>query len=447
MRRSLAALLFVTLAGTAGCATHNQGSAVARLEAKRDANPNAGRTLRALGIAYHDAGRYADAVRVLGRAQQLMPSDGVTALYLGMSAEATGDLKTARTAYEGYVRYGRTSRVRAQLRNKLAALARKELEAEARETVAQEASIGSEPGSPHTVAVLPLAFSGTDTTLTSLGRGLADLMISDLSRSSQLTVVERDRMDALLDEIKLSASGDAVDASTAVRSGRLTRAGRVVRGSITQLQGQSLRADAAVLDVSTAQAGSPLNADFTLDAVFDAEKRIVFGVFNDMGITLTPAERAAIDQRPTRSIAAFLAYSGGLSAEDSGRFDLAARLYSEAARLDPGFAAAHSGAVRAQSTAAGQSVTPATMQSSLAGTAEGATVAAARNGDVNDASRLASTLGAARDDLNPSPAVDAATGGVQIPTKDPVGIATGAADVTLTTGIVRIKVGLPNVIP
>ena len=181
--------------------------------------------------------------------------------------------------------------------------------------------------------------------------------------------------------------------------------------------------------------------------MFDAEKRIVFGVFDDLGITLTPAERAAIDQRPTRSIAAFLAYSGGLSAEDSGRFDLAARLYREAARLDPGFAAAQAGASRAEATSAGQAVTPATIQSSLAGTAEGATVAAARNGEVTDASTLASTLGAARDDLNPSPAADAATGGLQLPTKDPVGIATGAGDVTLTTAILRIKVGLPNVIP
>jgi TolB-like protein len=447
MRRSLAILLVVAVSGAGGCVSHNQGSAVARLEAKRDANPDAGRTLRALGIAYHDAGRYADAVRVLGRAQQLMPSDGVTALYLGMSAEATGDLATARTAYESYVRHGRTSRVRAQLRGRLAALARKELVAEAKATVAQESSVGNTPGSPRTLAVLPLSFSGTDTTLTSLGRGLADLMISDLSRSSQLTVVERDRMDALLDEIRLSAKGDAIDAATAVRSGQLTRAGRVVRGSITQLQGQSLRADAAVLDVSTAQAGGALNADFTLDAVFDAEKRIVFGILSDMGITLTPAERAAIDQRPTRSIAAFLAYSGGLSAEDSGRFDVAARLYSEAARLDPGFSAAQNGAARAQATAAGQSVTPATIQASLAGTAEGATVTAARNGDVADAGRLASTLGAARDDLNPSPAADAAAGGIQLPAKDPVGIATGAGDVTLTTAIVRIKVGLPNVIP
>lgn len=445
MRQRLILVLGIGLAGAVACAPHNPGAAVARLEAKRAARPDEAKTLRALGIAYHDAGRDSDAVRVLGRALQLMPNDGVTALYLGMSAEATGDLQGARAAYESYVRYGRVSRVRAQLRGKLAALARRELEAEAKATVAEEASIGAQAGPPHTVAVLPLAFSGTDTTLSSLGRGLADLMITDLSRSAQLTLVERDRIGALLGEITLSSNG-AVDSATAVRSGRLARAGRVVRGSITQLAGHALRADAAVVDVSTAHVGGPLNADFSLEAVFDAEKRIVFGVFDDMGITLTAAERAAIDQRPTRSIAAFLAYSGGLAAEDSGRFDLAARLFGDAARIDPAFGAAQSGAARAQATAAGQAVTPATMQAALAGTAEGAVIAAAQSGNAEDGSRLAATLGAARDDLNPSPATDVA-GALQLPAKDPVGIATGAGEVTVNSAVIRIKVGLPNVLP
>ncbi len=442
MQRFTLFVLLIGLAAAVGCAPHNPASAVTRLEAKRDAHPDAAKTLRALGIAYHAAGRFADAVRVLGRAEQLMPSDGVTALYLGMSAEATGDLTTARASYESYVRFGRTSRVRAQLRGKLAALARKEIEAEAKATVAAESKIGMEPGSPRTVAVLPLSFSGTDTTLTSLGIGLADLMITDLSRSAQLTVVERDRLDALLDEIARSGDG-SVDAATSVRSGRLARAGRVVRGSVTQLRGSALRADAAVVDVSTARAGSALNADFTLDALFDAEKRIVLALFADMGITLTPVERAAIDLRPTRSIAAFLAYSGGLAAEDSGRFDRAAQLFAEAARIDPGFAAAQGAASRAQATSAGQAVTASSLQGALAGTAEGATVSAAQGGEDSDGRRLASTLGAARDDLNPSPASDAASTIVPPPVKDPVGIATGAGDVTSTTAVIRIKVGLP----
>ncbi|HEX2778992.1 MAG TPA: tetratricopeptide repeat protein, partial [Gemmatimonadaceae bacterium] len=197
MRRPILLALGIALAASAGCASRPPAGAIDRLEARRAAHPDAAKTLRALGIAYYKAGRWDDAQRVLARASELNPTDGVTALYLGMSAEQTGDLKAARVAYEGYVRYGRTSRVRGQLRARLAVLARRELEAEAKAAVAQEGSIGADAGSPRTVAVAPLTFSGSDTTLSSLGRGLADLMITDLSRSSQLTVVERDRLDAL----------------------------------------------------------------------------------------------------------------------------------------------------------------------------------------------------------------------------------------------------------
>ena len=443
MRRSILLVSLLVLAAGA-CAPRTPASAIARLEAKRDAHPDAAKTLRALGIAYYQAGRWSDAQRVLTRAAELAPSDGVTALYLGMSAEQSGDLKTARAAYEGYVRHGRTSRVRAQLRNRLAALARKELEAEAKAAVAQESSLGGDAGSPTTVAVMPLAFNGSDTTLATLGRGLADLMITDLSRSAQLTVVERDRLDALLDEVARSRSG-TVDSSTLVRSGRLARAGRMVRGSITQLDAKSLRADAAVLDVSTARAGAPRGADFDLDAVFDAEKRIVLGVFADMGIALTAAERAAVEQRPTRSLAAFLAYSRGLAAEDAGRFDEAARLFEDAARIDPGFGAAREGATRAQATSAGASVTPALVAGSLAGTSEGAVVAAAASG-VDDAARLTSTAESARDAINPSPAAIAAGAATTsvVPSKEGPAIATGGDNVTLNAGRIIIQVPLPK---
>jgi hypothetical protein len=91
-------------------------------------------------------------------------------------------------------------------------------------------------------------------------------------------------------------------------------------------------------------------------------------------------------------------------------------------------------------------MTPGMVEASLAGTPEGAMVAAAQQGDGEPAS-LASTLGAARDDLNPSPAAEAAATVVPPPTKDPVGIATGAGNVTLNTGTVNVKVGLPNLLP
>lgn len=440
--RALALLCLLTMPG---CAPRPTVNPIARLERQRDMRPEAMRVLRALGIAYHKEGRFADAVRVLSRAHVLAPRDGVTALYLGLSAERTGDLKLARSAYEGYVRHGRTSRVRRQLRSRLAALAHQELQADARDAVAREASLGPAPGPLTTVAVAPLSFHGSDSTLAPLGRGMADLMITDLSRSSRLTVVERDRLDALLDEVARSASG-RVDAATALRSGRLARAGRLVRGSITQLGSASLRADAAVVNVTTAGAGGPVNADFALDALFDAEKRIVFALFAEMGIPLTAAERAAIEQRPTKSLAAFLAYSRGLTAEDEGRFDDAVRLHREAARIDPGFSAARESGRRAQDIREGSAMSAAAIEGSLAGTSEGAIVLAAANGLTGADGGLASTLIAARDDLIPSLAADATLTSVSAPARDAAVAATNLENITNTGGIIIVApLPIPNV--
>jgi len=221
----------------------------------------------------------------------------------------------------------------------VAALNRRQLADDARQAIERERTLGAVAGPPTTVAVLPLRFSGSDSSLRPLERGFAELLTTDLSRSSKLTVVERARIQTLLDELALQRSGQT-DASTNVRAGRLLRAGRVVQGSIVQVGGSELRVDAAVLDVPTTEVRGTTSGEDQLDQLFDLEKRIALGLFNQLGVTLTVAERNAIEQRPTRSLAAFLAYSRGLTAEDDGRFDDAGRFYRDAIRIDPGFGAA-----------------------------------------------------------------------------------------------------------
>jgi TolB-like protein len=218
-------------------------------------------------------------------------------------------------------------------------LTRRELTEDARRAIQEERAIGAIAGAPTTVAVLPMRFSGSDSSLRPLERGFSELLATDLSRSSKLTVVERARIQALLDELALQQSG-RTDSATNVRAGRLLRAGRIVQGSILQVGASELRVDAAVLDVPTAEVRGSARGVGQLDRLFDLEKRIAFGLFDELGVTLTVAERNAIEQRPTRSLAAFLAYSRGLTAEDDGRFDDANRFYRDAIRLDPGFGAA-----------------------------------------------------------------------------------------------------------
>jgi len=314
-------------------------ASLVELEQQRVAEPASLTANRSLGIAYYRAGRFDDARTALATAARLDPKDGQTALYRGLTAEQLGDLAEARKAYLTYLEVGRTSRVRLQLQSRLAALAKRELAADAKAAVQNERALGGVVGARTTVAVMPLRFSGADSSLRPLERGIAELLTTDLARSSKITVVERARIQALLDELALQRTGQT-DAATNVRAGKLLRAGRVVQGSILQLDASQLRLDAAVVEVPTTQISGTAQGADQLDRVFDLEKRIALDLFRELGVTLTVAERNAIEQRPTRSLAAFLAYSRGLASEDQGMYDEAGRFYRDAMRLDPGFGAA-----------------------------------------------------------------------------------------------------------
>jgi hypothetical protein len=171
-------------------------------------------------------------------------------------------------------------------------------------------------------------------------------------------VLERERMQAILNEMKLGDSGRA-DPTTALRSGHLLRAARVVQGTLTGLSGDQLRVDAVVVDVATAGAGSPATGPDQLNRLFDLEKQIAFSIFTSMGVQLAPAEQDAINQRPTQNLQAFLAYSRGLQAQDNGDYAAAQAQFNDAVNLDPSFRAASAGAAGAGelSAASQQTVT------------------------------------------------------------------------------------------
>ncbi|MEP7002202.1 MAG: CsgG/HfaB family protein [bacterium] len=432
LRPVLSTLLVV---GLAACATGGMsaGDSVTRLEQQRHTDPQSAAVNRSLGIAYFKADRFPDARASLETAAKIDPKDGTTSLYLGLTDEALGDLPAAKAAYSSYLQFGRTSRVRSQLRSRLAALTHKELAAEAKAAVQQEATLSGQAGDPRTVAVLPLRFSGADSTLKPLERGFADLLTTDLARSSQLTLVERSRMQALIDEIKLQQTG-TTDAASNVRAGKLVRAGRVVQGAILQVGVTNLRVDAAVVDVPTSQVRGSAQASDQLEQVFNLEKKLALDLFTQLGVTLTVAERQQIEQRPTRSMQAFLAYSRGLTASDEGRYDDASRFFNDAVRLDPGFVAAQSKSQETSAASAGASVTAATVEGSLKGTSEGAVVTAAQQGSAGGlgGSGLGNTVQNAAGDVNPS-VTGAATGGAsggggtsQPGSKDPVSAGTGS---------------------
>jgi tetratricopeptide (TPR) repeat protein len=236
-------------------------------------------------------------------------------------------------------------------------------------------------------------------------------------------VLERARIQAVLDELALQHSGQT-DAATNVRVGRLVRAGRLVQGSIFQLDSSQLRVDAAVVDVGTTKVSGVAQAADQMEQLFALEKRIALDLFDQLGVRLTVAERNEIEQRPTRSLAAFLAYSRGLTAEDEGRYDDAGRFYRDAVRLDPDFGAAFQKNRDAKALVTGARMSTQAIEGGLDGTSEGLAVAGSRGRgrEVSDA------VHAAADDLNPSAAGAASAPGKSgehgPPQKDPASSAT-----------------------
>jgi len=165
------------------------------------------------------------------------------------------------------------------------------------------------------------------------------MIITDLSQVHDLKVVERVRMQKMLEEIGLGQTG-LVDESTAPRMGKLLGAKRMVKGTFVDLNEQQIRIDGGMIETTTGKFMKTDQSSGDLERFFRLEKNLVFSIINEMGIQLTDAERKAIQYIPTESMLAFLAYSKGLDAEDRGDFEVAREQYSEAVKLDPGFSAA-----------------------------------------------------------------------------------------------------------
>jgi TolB-like protein len=101
---------------------------------------------------------------------------------------------------------------------------------------------------PHTLAVLYFDNTGNPE-LEPLKVGLAQMLITDLQGTDGVTVVERARLQAVLDELALGHS-ETVDPATAARVGMLLGAEWILLGSYFELMG-TLRIDTRLVQVQT----------------------------------------------------------------------------------------------------------------------------------------------------------------------------------------------------
>jgi tetratricopeptide (TPR) repeat protein len=334
-------------------------AAVPELESRlaRDSADDPARA--ALSAAYRQDGDLERARVLLVPAAARRDAAPVIPLELGVTYERMERYPEAIEAYRRYLAVGRDRELRAHVRRRLPLLARMLLVAEANAGLAREAELAATPPRPDAVAVLPFDAEGLDPALRPLGSAMAELLATDLGQTRRLRVLERVRIQALFDEIRLGESG-AVDSATAARGGRLLGAGRVVRGDV-QGNEQSVTLQAVVVRAGDAGRAAALSERDALRALFDAEKRLALDLYGSMGIELTLAERARVLTRRVDDLQALVEYGLGLEAEDGGDFAAAALHYTQAATLDPGFDEAAERAERSEEMAAAAAMDPETL--------------------------------------------------------------------------------------
>jgi tetratricopeptide (TPR) repeat protein len=291
-----------------------------------------------LAAALMAAGRCDTATVVARAGQQLAPANAIGPLVIGGCQEKSGRYDLAFATYTDFAAQHPQARGVGTVRAKAQIALRTQAEQTARQALASESTLTSQPPEPSTLAVLPVTISSSDSTFRPLSRGLAELITSDLALVRSLRLLERIQIGALLDELKLGQS-ERGDPATAARVGRLLRAERMVQGVAAITPNGPVRLSASVVrGDGTVRSGAQANGTFA--QLLDLEKQLVISLASQLGIQLTDAERQRILRQGPRNLAAFLAYSQGLEALDRGDYRAAASAFSAAVRADPNFQAA-----------------------------------------------------------------------------------------------------------
>jgi len=324
-----------------------------RLEQRLSNNPEDAAALRDLGSIYLRTDRPSEAYDALKKAYSQRPDDPKVQFYLGLASEQVGRRDAALKLFRQFDEVPTASKYRPLMEGRYEWLTRQQARRTARQMVAQEREQPAQNLSSDVVAVLPMQYQGGDDQYAALGRGLAEMFTTDLANVERLRVVERVRLQALLDELKLAQS-EYVDPATAPRVGQLLGAGRLVSGSYLVSGDEQIRLQVTLVDAASGEQTPQVeNQRASLNDLFDLQTRVTFSIVDQLDVELTAQERAAIQEVPTQSIQAFLAYSRGLMEEDRGNYGLAAQYFRRAGQIDPNFQEAQQRRQQARATQAG----------------------------------------------------------------------------------------------
>lgn len=187
-----------------------------------------------------------------------------------------------------------------------------------------------------TLAIMDFTNSSVDDheRLEPLEQGFASMMINYLSGATDLKVIERERIQWLLEELEMQRDPDLIDQATAVETGKLMGANAVLFGAFTMHRKQ-LWMSARLVDVETGEILLAEQIFGKSDDFFESIQDLSMKVVQAINVTMEESDLGV--RTETHSLDAMISYSEGLKLLERGDYRAAYEKFNEAVAYDPSY--------------------------------------------------------------------------------------------------------------
>lgn len=168
-----------------------------------------------------------------------------------------------------------------------------------------------------------------------LSKGFPSMIINYLSGATDLKVIERQRIQWLLKELKLQRKADVVDQSTAVRMGKVLGASSVLFGNYSIIDDDQMRLSGRLVKVET--------SEILISEKVTGEPEEFSALVRELSQNLTRAINVEMEDTDlgtgseTQLLDAQLAYARGLDEMEDGNYRAAQKQFEQALEHDPNY--------------------------------------------------------------------------------------------------------------
>lgn len=285
-----------------------------------------------LGFAYLKTGQLDKSIAELQQALKIKPGDPYSILYLGMAYLNKEKFDKAIETWQLY-RNKDQPLVEEEIRRLSTLVQIAASQRAAKKAIEDEQMLMAIKPDANTIAVCYYQDLSPDKSLRAFQKALTAMVITDLSKIKSLKIVERVRMQALLQEMRLGQTG-IVDQNTAPRVGKLLGAENLIVGNLSL---GSIQAITSLTSAGTGIVKGTASAAVDQEQFYELPMIIVQDVAKILGITLTMEEKKAVGVPHTTVYKAFVYFGEALDAMDAGNWKKAKDLFDMAVKEDPRF--------------------------------------------------------------------------------------------------------------